>query len=88
MLVESFVNLYLTDTAFVMRKALQDNTICYWKPENAVQLCHCKGDEIIFYENALVAYNGMKQQGGKDRTLRNPGKIRTPWLWTFRNSIQ
>jgi len=74
MLTDSFVNLYMNDKDCIMRKALRENTICYWKPENAVQLCHCKGDEIVFYENAEAAYNGMKQEGAKDVTLRNPGK--------------
>ena len=74
MLKDSFVNRYLNDKSFIMHKALEENTLCYWKPENADQLCHCKGDEVVFYENAVVAYNGMKQHGAEDITLRNPGK--------------
>jgi hypothetical protein len=74
MLRDSFVNLYMNDKDFIMHTALIENTLCYWKPENAVQLCHCKGDEVVFFENALAAYNGMKQQGAGDITLRNPGK--------------
>jgi len=74
MLNDSFVNRYLNDKDFVMHKALKENTICYWKPENPVQLCHCKGDEIVYYENSVVACNVMKQQGATDVTLKNPSK--------------
>jgi pimeloyl-ACP methyl ester carboxylesterase len=74
MLHDTFINLYLSDTNFIMHKALQENTLCYWKPENAVQLCHCKGDKVVFYENSFVAYYSMKQLGAEDITLRNPGK--------------
>ncbi len=74
MLTDSFINLYLNVKEFIMHKALEENTITHWKPENPVQLCHCKGDETVFYQNAVVAYNEMKRQGAKDVTLRNPGK--------------
>jgi len=74
MLRDSFVNLYTNDKDFPMHQALIDNTLCYWKPENAVQLCHCKGDEVVFFENALAASKGMKDHGAEDITLRNPGK--------------
>lgn len=73
MLKDSFVERYLNDKDFSMRKALEENTICDWKPENPVQLCHCKGDEIVFYQNSVVAYNGMLAKGAQDVTLRNPG---------------
>ncbi len=74
MLRDTFLNLYLNDKNFVFHKALEENTICCWKPENPVQLCHCKGDEIVFYENSVVTYNAMKQLGTEDIAFRNPGK--------------
>ncbi len=74
MIRDTFVNLFLTDNNFPLNIALKENTLCYWKPENPVQLCHCKGDEVVFYANSIHAYNGMKQHGAEDITLRNPGK--------------
>jgi hypothetical protein len=74
MLKKDFIQQYMNDPQFLMHKALEENTITHWKPDNPIQLCHCKGDEIVFYENATVALEGMKTSGGKDVILRNPGK--------------
>jgi hypothetical protein len=65
---------YRNNASSPFRRALADNTITHWRPDNPVQLCHCKGDETVFYGNALVALEGMRQSGATDVTLRNPGR--------------
>ncbi|HLP50816.1 MAG TPA: lipase family protein [Chitinophagales bacterium] len=74
MVRDTFVQLYVNDPNFPMRKALADNSLCDWKPENPVQLCYCNNDEQVTYRNSFVARDGMKKQGAKHVTLRNGGK--------------
>jgi hypothetical protein len=74
MLHDTFVNLYLNDKDWIFHRAIEENTISNWKPENPVQFCHCKGDETVFYENSVVTRNNMLQLGAEDITLINPGK--------------
>ncbi len=74
MVRDTFVNLYLTDPNFPMHKALADNSLVNWKPENPVQLCYCNKDEQVNYKNAFVARDGMQSRGAKHITLRNGGK--------------
>lgn len=65
---------YWNNPDFIFHRAMEDNTITHWKPENPVQLCHCKGDEIVFFENSVVALDGMREHGAADVILRNPGR--------------
>jgi len=74
MLKQWILDQYWNNPDFRFHKAMDDNTITHWKPENPVQLCHCKGDEIVFYENSVVALEGMRASGAEDVILRNPGK--------------
>ncbi len=74
MVRDTFVELFKTDTAFLMNKALKDNSLCYWKPENPVQLCYCNADEQVTYKNSIVARDEMKKRGAKHVTLRNGGR--------------
>ena len=74
MVRDTFVNLFVTDSNFVLHKALADNSLCYWKPDNPVQLCYCDKDEQVNYKNSFVARDGMKKQGAEHITLRDGGK--------------
>ncbi|MBL7800774.1 MAG: hypothetical protein JNL95_08600 [Chitinophagales bacterium] len=74
MLRDTFVQLYLNDSNFILHKALADNSLCHWKPENPIQLCFCKNDEQVSYKNSIVARNGMKKLGTKHITLTEAGK--------------
>ncbi len=74
MVRDTFVNLFKNDPNFVMTKALKDNSLCYWKPDNPVQLCYCDKDEQVTYKNAFVARDGMKSLGAKHVTLRDGGR--------------
>jgi hypothetical protein len=73
MILDSIVEVYKHDPNFPMHKALKDNSLCYWKPENPVQLCYCNADEQVTYKNAFVARDEMKKCGAKHVTVRNGG---------------
>lgn len=74
MLRDTFVNLFLNDPNFLLHKALNDNSLCYWKPENPIQLCYCEKDEQVNYKNSFVARDGMKKLGAKHITVVLGGK--------------
>lgn len=74
MVRDTFIQLYVNDPNFPMRKALADNSLCQWKPENSVQFCYCNNDEQVTYKNAFIARDEMKKRGAKYVTLRNGGK--------------
>lgn len=74
MLRDTFVDLFLHDPNFILHKALNDNSLCNWKPENPVQLCYCESDEQVSYKNSIVAREGMKKLGAKNITLVEAGK--------------
>ncbi len=74
MVRDTFVDLYLHDPNYPMHKALADNSLCNWKPDNPIQLCYCDNDEQVNYKNSFVARDGMEAQGAKRITLRDGGK--------------
>jgi hypothetical protein len=74
MILDTFVEVYKKDSNFLMHKALRDNSLCYWKPENPVQLCYCNADEQVTYKNSFVARDQMKKLGAKHVTLRDGGR--------------
>ena len=39
-----------------------------WKPNAPVQFCYCKSDEEVLYENSLLAYKSMRENGAKNIT--------------------
>jgi hypothetical protein len=73
MILDSIVEIYKNDLNFPMHKALKDNSLCYWKPENPIQLCYCSADEQVTYKNAFVARDEMTRRGAKHITVRNGG---------------
>jgi hypothetical protein len=74
MIRDTFVELFKSDPNFGMRKALDDNSLCNWKPENPIQLCYCNADEQVTYRNSFAARDGMRKLGAKHITLRNGGR--------------
>ena len=67
MLREDIVSLYKTDYNF-FKRFLKENSVYDWKPTSPVQLCFCKSDEEVLYQNSLLAYNVMKNNGAKNIT--------------------
>ena len=74
MIRDTFVNLFKNDPNFGFVKALKENNLYDWKPEQPVQLCYCKADEQVSYTNSIVAYNKMKENGAKHIMKRMAGK--------------
>ena len=68
---ESYINAYLNDPDFAFKKRLQENNLTDWKPEAPVQLCYCKGDKEVHYQNSEVAYQKMTDLGVKAIKLNN-----------------
>lgn len=54
---------YLANDDFPFKKALKENSVHDWKPEQPVLLCYCQADEQVSYKNSLVAYDQMKTNG-------------------------
>ena len=73
MLLDTFLNLYVTDPAFPLNVELKLNSLCDWKPEAPVQLCYCDSDEQVTPKNAKVAYKTMHANGAQHITLRRAG---------------
>jgi hypothetical protein len=74
MLRDTFVNLFLHNPDFPLHRALNDNSLCNWKPDNPIQLCYCEKDEQVNYRNSFAARDGMKKQGAKHIMLQGAGK--------------
>jgi dienelactone hydrolase len=77
MIKDSLVNLFLTDPDYPFMKAIRENEVFNWKPESPVQICYCTSDEEVYYMNAIVAYNTMKDLGATDVRLKLSGKNQT-----------
>lgn len=74
MIKDSIVNLFLSDPDFPFMVAIKENEVFNWKPEAPVQICYCSSDEEVYYQNAIVAYNRMKELGAKNLKLKLVGK--------------
>lgn len=74
MLKDTFVQLYLTNPDFIMRKALKDNSLIDWKPEMPIMMCYCSADEQVKPENAKEAKASFKAQGAKHIRTVNAGR--------------
>ena len=74
MVVDSIVHLFKTDSNFFFTRLLKENALWNWVPESPMQICYCKADEEVFYKNALMAHEYMKENGAKHNRLRHSGK--------------
>ena len=73
MLKESLLTDYASDPNFVLRKYIHLNNIFDWKPKAPIQLCYCKSDQEVLYENSILAYNTMKKNGATNIRLKSSG---------------
>lgn len=74
MLKDTFIQLYLTNPDFIMRKALKDNSLIDWKPEMPIMMCYCSADEQVKPENAKEAKASFKAHGAKHIRTVNAGR--------------
>lgn len=73
MLEDSFLKEYASNPDFILRKYIKLNTIFDWKPKAPVQLCYCKSDQEVLYENSILAHNTMRKNGAKNIRLKSSG---------------
>jgi hypothetical protein len=71
---QEIVQEYMEDDEHPFKIALRENSFLDWKPEAPIQLCYCKADEQVYYENSLNAYNSMKDLGAKRVVKRQSGR--------------
>lgn len=71
---EEIVEAYKSDDNHPLKKALRENSFLDWKPEAPIQLCYCKGDEQVYYENSINVYNSMKDLGADRVVKRQSGR--------------
>lgn len=69
MIKQDVVNLYHSDYNF-LKVFLKENSVYDWRPNSPVQLCYCKSDEEVLYENSILAYDSMKKNGAKHITKK------------------
>lgn len=73
MVIDSLVEVFRNDEDFIFTQLLRENNLYDWKPEAPMQLCACKGDNEVMYQNTEVAYEHIKNNGG-DVNMRMFGK--------------
>lgn len=71
---DDIVESYKTDPTHPFNIALKENSFLDWKPEAPIQLCYCKADEQVYYENSINAYNSMKELGAERVVKRQAGR--------------
>ena len=62
---------YRNDPNHPFKVKLRENNLVDWLPEAPVQLCYCKGDKEVSYENSEVAYAEMTKKGIDHIKLNN-----------------
>jgi pimeloyl-ACP methyl ester carboxylesterase len=71
---ERLLAAYKNDPDNALRKALQENSLLDWAPEQPMLICYCKADEQVLYENALVARDSMEARGSELVRTRMAGR--------------
>ncbi len=69
-----FLQAYQSDTAFLFRRAMRENSLLGWAPQRPMMLCYCESDELVDYRNSLVAHASMREQGSRSVQLRQAGR--------------
>ncbi len=65
---------YASDTAFALRRAMQENSLLNWAPTRPMMLCYCEADEQVDYRNSVITYERMVELGSESVRLRRAGK--------------
>lgn len=68
---QQYVDAYMNDPDFAFKKRLRENNLTDWKPTAPVQLCYCKGDREVNYQNSEAAYRKMTELGVTSIKLNN-----------------
>lgn len=70
MLLPALVESFRANEEIPIVTKIRENNLYEWVPEVPVLLCHCRGDEQVYYKNSEVAYNWMTENGAKDIRLQ------------------
>jgi hypothetical protein len=66
-----FIDAYKNNPNHPFRERLRENNLIDWEPKAPVQLCYCKGDKEVSYENSEKAYEIMTSKGIDHIRLNN-----------------
>ncbi|MCI4671487.1 MAG: T9SS type A sorting domain-containing protein [Bacteroidia bacterium] len=66
MLKPSFINALRNDSLHPANVALRDNDLLNWTPRAELRMYYCEADEVVPFQNALVALSGFVSRGATD----------------------
>lgn len=66
-----FIEAYKNNPNHPFRERLRENNLIDWEPKAPVQLCYCKGDKEVSYENSEKAFETMTSKGIDHIRLNN-----------------
>jgi hypothetical protein len=52
--------------------ALKENNLYDWGPKSPIHLCHCDADDVVAYQNSVVAYNSFIEHNSPNVILVMP----------------
>ena len=68
------VDIYKSDTNFILHQLLRKNDVSNWKPTAPIQMCYCEADEEVLFENAILTKKNMVSLGAENITSVSAGK--------------
>lgn len=71
---QEIIDSFMSDPNHPFKVALEENSFLDWKPESPIQLCYCKADEQVYYENTINTYKSMKALGAENVKKRSAGR--------------
>ncbi|MAO45955.1 MAG: hypothetical protein CL823_02280 [Crocinitomicaceae bacterium] len=75
LLQPGIVDEILSDTNHPYMLAAIDNDVHDWTPENFMQIYYCSGDNTVYPENSISAYDHMIENGAENVSLFDGGKL-------------
>jgi len=75
MLQPDLVAAFRANEEIPMISKIKENNLYEWVPEAPVLLCHCRGDEQVYYKNSEVAYEWMTRHGARDIRLQKVSDV-------------
>lgn len=73
-LIDEVLEDFTNNSSNPFRVALEDNSLLNWTPSAPMHLCHCEGDELVVYENSVIAKDEFESRGATV-TIVNPGNL-------------
>ena len=75
LLQPGIVDEILSDTNHPYMLAAIDNDVHDWTPENFMQIYYCSGDNTVYPENSISAYDHMIENGAENVSLFDGGEL-------------